>query len=114
MAVTCHGLPARWYPTSSGSYLITQGGPGSANFVPNNIEPVNSSNAALYQQARYYDVTLKQAGRTTLAAGATIDALTVNGLAMLNITDTGNLKRRGPALPGLINRTPSRNSILGR
>jgi len=80
-------------PVGSGGPIITAGGPGSTNFVPNNVEPVNSADATLYKQARYYDVTLRQAGTTTLSAAATIDKLTINGgSTKLDIKSGGNLK----------------------
>ena len=88
----CSDAPTSAYPADGGVPLATSGGPGSTNFVPNNIEPVNSTDAAQYKQARYYDVTLRQAGRTTLNGAATIDKLTLDGPAQLNIGASGNLK----------------------
>jgi len=79
-------------PTDAGTPLVIAGGPGSTNFVPNNVEPVNSLDPTLYKQARYYDVTLRNPGRTSLTASATIDKFTIDGQANLNITPTGNLK----------------------
>lgn len=78
-------------PTGDGTSLIIAGGPGSTNFVPNNVEPVNSATAGATIQARYYDVTLREAGTTTLSAAAQIDKLTIDGLAKLNIASSGNL-----------------------
>jgi subtilase-type serine protease len=73
-------------------YTTIAGGPGSTNFVPNNIEPVNSPNPKLYKQARYYDVTLSRAGTTTLNKAATIDVLTIsNQDAKLDIGAKGSL-----------------------
>ena len=89
----CSTAPTSAYPTSTGAYLVVPGGPGSTNFVPNNVEPVNHWNPAVYKQARYYDVTLNKAGTTTLRGNATIDKLTLNGGigTRLNITTDGRL-----------------------
>ena len=77
---------------ADGSYVTIPDGPGSSNFVPNNVEPVNSANPKQYKQARYYDVTLSQAGTTTLSKAATIDRLTVTGSqAELDIRPKGSL-----------------------
>ena len=46
-------------PDGDRTPIITAGGPGSTNFVPNNVEPVNSANATCTSKARYYDVTLR-------------------------------------------------------
>jgi subtilase-type serine protease len=78
--------------TGTGGYLVVPGGPGSVNFVPNNVEPVNSANAALHVRARYYDVTLGAAGTTTLGSAVTIDKLTVDGPTKLSIAAAGDLK----------------------
>lgn len=79
-------------PTDSGTPLVTAGGPGSTNFVPNNVEPVNSLDPNDYVKARYYDVTLRLPGRTTLSGSAVIDKFTIDGQANLNIAPTGNLR----------------------
>jgi hypothetical protein len=92
LGLTCNSAPTSAYPTGDGNYVVTAGGPGSTNFVPNNVEPDNHVNS--YQQAHYYDVTLRELGTTTLTQGATIDALTLDGdpmLTRLNITSSGNL-----------------------
>jgi subtilase-type serine protease len=68
-----------------------QGGPGSTNFVPNNVAPVNNVNPALTVKARYYDVTLRNDGITVLDRAATIDKLSVFGPAQLYVTAPGNL-----------------------
>jgi subtilase-type serine protease len=85
---TISGTP---YPTGGTDYIYTPGGPGSTNFVPNNVEPVNSPSASLSTQARYYDVTLGLPGTTTLRRAATIDKLTVQGEARLNVATGGTL-----------------------
>jgi V8-like Glu-specific endopeptidase len=78
--------------TGNGTFAYTPGGPGSTNFVPDNIEPVNSANSALHVKARYFDVTLRELGKTTLSASATIDKLTVEGSSSLQIDTGGSLK----------------------
>ena len=57
-------------PTGSGTALYISGGPGSTNFVPNNV----SANPKGGIKAHYYDVTLSAAGTTTLSSNATVDA----------------------------------------
>lgn len=79
-------------PTGDGTPVVTAGGPGSTNFVPNNVEPVNSANAAQHVKARYYDVTLRETGTTTLSQAATIDKLTIDGRSKLDIASSGSLK----------------------
>ena len=88
---SCGTIAGTAYPATSGNYLITPGGPGTTNFVPNNVEPVNSPSASKYVQARYYDVSLRLAGTTTLQQSATIDKLTIDGSARLNVTPSGSL-----------------------
>ena len=79
-------------PYSGGTYVTIPGGPGSSNFVPNNVEPVNSANPRQYVQARYYDVTLSQPGTTSLGKAATIDRFTIsNSSAAIDIRPKGSL-----------------------
>ena len=79
-------------PVGSGTPVYTNGGPGTLNFVPNNIEPVNSAVAANHVKARYYDVTLRQAGTTTLSQAATIDVMKLdNAGAKLDVAPGGTL-----------------------
>jgi hypothetical protein len=87
----CGTITGTPYPSDAGQFLVTAGGPGTTNFVPNNVEPVNSPSATQYKQARYYDVTLRLPGTTTLDRAATIDRMTVEGSARLNVTTTGSL-----------------------
>jgi hypothetical protein len=90
----CSNVTGTAYPTGDGNSIVTAGGPGSTNFVPNNVEPVNNLNPNVYKQARYYDVTLSQLGTTTLSQNATIDKLTVDGATIgtrLNIASNGKL-----------------------
>ena len=83
---SCEDIAGTLYPTGDGNYIVTAGGPGSTNFVPNNVEPNNNLNPNVYKKAQYYDVTLSEAGTTTLGGNATIDRLTIDGSARLNIT----------------------------
>ncbi|MBA2466034.1 MAG: hypothetical protein H0V46_00310, partial [Sphingomonas sp.] len=79
-------------PVGNGTPVFVQGGPGTVNFVPDNITPVNSANASLTVKARYYDVTLATAGTTTLSSARTIDVLTLDGNASkLKINASGTL-----------------------
>ena len=88
----CGTITGPGAPTGDGTPIITAGGPGSTNFVANNVEPVNSANAAAHVKARYYDVTLREKGTTTLSQAATIDKLTIDGQSKLDIASTGSLK----------------------
>ena len=101
----CSEVQGTSSPNSKAVGLTTPGGPGSTNFVPNNVEPVNSKNGSKHVWAKYYDVTLHRAGTTTLRRAATIDKLTVDGAAVLNITSGGDLTVHGDTtqLGGAIN-----------
>jgi hypothetical protein len=93
LGTSCSQIEGTPYPTGDGNYIITAGGPGSTNFVPNNVEPNNNPTPNVYKKARYYDVTLREAGTTTLSGNATIDKLTIDGTSTrLNVTSTGKLK----------------------
>ena len=70
---------------------LDNGLPGATDFVPDNIDPVVSADAAVNVDPRYFDVTLANAGTTTLSSDVTIDRLTVQSTAGLNITADGNL-----------------------
>jgi len=75
-------------PAGTGGDLVIPGGPGSGGFVPNNIEP----NRLTGTKARYYDVTLNNAGRTGLSADVTIDAMTLDHAdAKLDVRSDGSL-----------------------
>jgi subtilase-type serine protease len=88
----CKTMTGPGNPTGNGTMVYTPGGPGTTNFVPNNVEPVNSATAALNVRARYYDVTLRQAGTTTLGQAATIDVMNLDhNQARLDITPAGTL-----------------------
>ncbi len=93
---SCQTMDGPATPIGNGQYIITARGPGTVNFVPNNINPVNSATPGATIRATYYDVTLRNAGTTTLggaaAQTATIDELTVNGAsAKLDIRPNGTL-----------------------
>ncbi|MFN3619535.1 MAG: autotransporter domain-containing protein [Sphingorhabdus sp.] len=75
----------------SGTPIFIAGGPGSLNFVPNNV--VANPKAGL--RSRYYDVTLAAAGNTTLSSAVTIDRMTLNGLTKLTVNIGGSLNVLG-------------------
>ncbi|MEP3224392.1 MAG: autotransporter domain-containing protein [Parasphingorhabdus sp.] len=68
--------------------VFIEGGPGSRNFVPNNV--VADPSAGI--RARYYEVTLAARGATRLRDDVTIDRLSIEGAARLDIRRRGNLK----------------------
>lgn len=68
--------------------VFIEGGPGSRNFVPNNVVADPSAGV----RARYYEVTLAAAGATRLRDDVTIDRLNLEGAARLDIRRRGNLK----------------------
>lgn len=70
---------------------LDNGLPGASGFVPNNIDPVISANPNVNVDPRYFDVTLGEAGKTTLRSAVTIDRLTVRGPAELQIFDRASL-----------------------
>lgn len=70
---------------------LANGLPGATGFVPNNIDPVVSTDPAADVGPRYFDVTLSQTGTTTLGSDVTIDRLTIRGSAGLNIAAAGSL-----------------------
>ena len=80
---------------TSGSPILVPGGPGSINFVPNNVAPVNSATPGLTVKARYYDVTLSAAGTTSATTAIEIDRLTIDGAAKLDVKNAGNLSVLG-------------------
>ncbi|HMI39961.1 MAG TPA: autotransporter domain-containing protein, partial [Sphingomicrobium sp.] len=88
---SCSTMTGPGQPAGDGIPFYTAGGPGTLNFVPNNVEPVNSATAGATVKARYYDVTLRRAGTTTLNGTATIDKMTVDGPSKLSIGTTGTL-----------------------
>ena len=77
--------------TADGDPFFVEGGPGTENFVPDNIRGIPGQ-----QRPRYFDVTLSAEGRTRLSnADITIDKLTVNGATQLDIASSGSLTSLG-------------------
>ncbi|MDP4605564.1 MAG: autotransporter domain-containing protein, partial [Erythrobacter sp.] len=70
---------------------LANGRPGATGFVPNNIDPIVSGDPEVNVDPRYFDVTLSQAGTTTLSSEVTIDKLTIRGNAGLTINAAGDL-----------------------
>ncbi len=66
---------------------IANGLPGATGFVPNNT----AGNRLGGVLPRYFDVTLSNAGTTTLSSNVTIDRLTMSGSAGLTIAAAGRL-----------------------
>ncbi|MFA4940069.1 autotransporter domain-containing protein [Brevundimonas sp.] len=74
-------------PGATAPFEFVAGGPGSTNFVPNNVAGVPGGT-----RPAYYDVSLTTAGRTTLNRAATVDRLTIGTSgAILDVTSTGTL-----------------------
>jgi subtilase-type serine protease len=73
--------------TAGGPATQIAGGPGTQNFVPNNV----TGNRLTGARASYYDVTLRNDGITVLDRAATIDRLTITGPAQLFVLNSGNL-----------------------
>ncbi len=73
---------------------LANGLPGATGFVPDNVDPDGTVGP------RYYDVTLANAGTTTLSSEATIDRLTVQSSAGLNIAAPGGEGGEGEAGEG--------------
>jgi subtilase-type serine protease len=96
--VTCTSIASNPPPTRPSRDLpVIPGGPGSTNFVPDNVvaDPVNGI------MARYYDVTLAAPGITTLSKSVTIDRLTVNGATVLDVKKPGKLTVLGDFTQGV-------------
>ncbi|WP_029937159.1 autotransporter domain-containing protein [Sphingomonas sp. UNC305MFCol5.2] len=74
--------------TGNGTPVYIPGGPGTRNFVPNNVV----ANPTAGVKARYYDVTLSAIGATSLGSNVTIDRLTVDGTHLLDVRKTGQLQ----------------------
>jgi len=70
------------------SATLANGLPGATGFIPNNIDPAASRGVV----GRYYDVTLRAAGKTTLDTIATVDRFTISGAgSTLDVTAAGSL-----------------------
>ena len=87
----CEDLAQDGPAAGDGTAIYVPGGPGSTNFVPNNV----TANPKAGVSAHYYDVTLSAAGTTTLSSNVTVDALTLNGAAKLNVGKLGTLNVLG-------------------
>lgn len=70
---------------------LDNGLPGASGFVPDNVDPIVDPDPTVNVDPRYFDVTLGNAGTTTLSSDVTIDRLTVLSTAGLNITADGSL-----------------------
>ncbi len=68
---------------------LANGLPGATGFVANNVDAVTTAETRV--DPRYFDVTLSQAGTTTLSSEVTIDRLTVRGPAGLTVAAAGDL-----------------------
>jgi hypothetical protein len=75
----------------TGAGLVVPGGPGTRNFVPNNVV----ANPAAGVSARYFDVTLTAPGTTSVTTPITIDRLTIGQPTRLDVRSTGNLRVLG-------------------
>ena len=75
------------FDEGSPNSIFIEGGPGSLDFVPNNI--VANPSAGI--RARYYEVTLGAHGKTRLHNAVTIDRLNIKEVAKLDIGEDGNL-----------------------
>ncbi|MEP2379066.1 autotransporter domain-containing protein, partial [Parasphingorhabdus sp.] len=74
-------------PEGDPNSVFVPGGPGSTNFVPNNV--IADPSAGI--RARYFEVTLDAIGQTRLNSDVTIDRLNVEGLASLKVRAGGAL-----------------------
>ena len=61
--------------TARPAATLDNGLPGATNFVPNNFDGVRATGVA----ARYYDVTLRNAGTVTLNSNVTVDNFGISG-----------------------------------
>lgn len=90
------------YDVGTPNSIYVPGGPGTVNFVPNNVV----ANPALGVRPRYYDVTLSGIGETRVTTPITIDRLTIDGLlTSLDVRTGGTLNVLGDftTLRGFLN-----------
>lgn len=80
--------------SGTGAGLVIPGGPGSTNFVPNNV----TANPTTGRKARYYDVTLGGIGTTSLSGAVTVDKLTLDGAVKLDVRGTADRRKAAGAL----------------
>ncbi|GAB5487642.1 MAG: hypothetical protein Pars2KO_12120 [Parasphingorhabdus sp.] len=78
---------------------------GATNFIPDNVD---SDIDGVLAGRRYFEVTLNQAGTTTLSSTKTIDRLNVGGAAGLAISGTGSLTMEND-----VNQTGGRIAVDG-
>lgn len=76
---------------ASGPDHFVQGGPGTQDFVPNNI----AANPAQGVRPRYFDVTLSKGATTLSGADIEIDRLTLQGVTKLDIAKGASLSVLG-------------------
>lgn len=87
---------------STGPGLVVPNGPGTTNFVPDNVDPNPGSGI----RAAYYDVMLSAPGQTWLDSAIEIDRFGMsNGHATLDVQSGGSLSILGDAtiVAGLLN-----------
>lgn len=74
--------------TATPAATLANGLPGATNFVPNNNDGVRATGVA----ARYYNVTLRNAGTITLNSAVTIDNFAITGASSrLNVASGASL-----------------------
>lgn len=84
-----HAPVAGYSDTVTAPPTLANGLPGATNFVPNNSDGVRATGVS----ARYYDVTLRNTGNTTLSSTAVIDNFTILGAgAQLTVNSAGSLR----------------------
>ncbi len=76
---------------ATGDEFFVEGGPGTQNFVPNNIK----GSGPLGIRARYFDVTLTKGITQLQGADITIDKFTVNGPTFFDLDDSASLTSLG-------------------
>lgn len=85
---TCQNVAANGAEDAgTGAGLVIAGGPGSTNFVPNNVRAA----PLIGVNARYYDVTLSAAGTTRATTTIEIDRLSIDGATKLDVQGSGDL-----------------------
>jgi subtilase-type serine protease len=91
--------------TANPAPTLANGLPGATNFIPNNVD---SDIDGVLAGRRYFEVTLNQAGTTTLNSTKTIDRLNVGGAAGLVVSGTGSLTMEND-----VNQTGGRVAVNG-
>ncbi len=88
---TCGTFDAVAQVVADGTFLKVRNGPGTTNFVPNNI----SADPANGVRPQYFEVTLDQAGATSVRSSYEIDKFNIGGEAELLVRSMGNLSILG-------------------